>query len=338
MGHRCNELIIRDGRLEIRREHWGAFSLPSTLLLGPEIALAPKPTDIDENDDEPYSEGYAEGGFLADVDQRLLLFYSDITLIDESLGLRRAFLPLLEARWPGWRVRYATRGLRELLDHAGVRPDGLISERKEVTPATRDALFKSRQAVAHILRHPFSHEEYAKQISPWFFFRGYEETIVTVRDHDGQLHDHPFGIGLERVLAKGTGLLAVLAELPPVTPPNEQCAGAGVLFDVPARRIFAWWARCGTIDLPALARHWPGWRMLELAGGLPAQLEMSGRDGDSVRLPRHILVAEAYQMLAVDPHNEQDCRRLLERPREWSLPYQPEATAALRHLALTGNC
>lgn len=77
----------------------GALDLPATLLAGPESVLGL----IHGRDpmEQPYSEDRAEGGSLVDADRRILRFYTRQGPVRESVGLRRAFMPLLAERWPG---------------------------------------------------------------------------------------------------------------------------------------------------------------------------------------------------------------------------------------------
>ncbi len=101
-----------------------------------------------------------------DRDRRVLRFYSDISLIDESVGLRRAFLPLLGELWPGWQVGYARRGLADLLEGTPVDGRDLLIAYPVPAALTADELRASLGTVTEVMRNPVDLAHYLELVSP----------------------------------------------------------------------------------------------------------------------------------------------------------------------------
>ena len=242
MGHRANYVVVRHGRTTVTRDRWGALGLPSTLLDGPD-AWERYSRDSDDPGDAPYDEAWAEGGVRIDLDRRELRFYSDINVVDASVGLRRAFLPLLAERWPGWEVAYAHRRLADLLAGTGFDTADLVGA-EPVTPLAPDALHGMLGTVTYVLSTPLDIEQYAEEVSPFSTLRqlqGWAAVVLTVRHDDGRIVDHVGGMPLDRTLAIGPDLLDHLAHAPSSTsPPHERLVGAGACIDATTRTVEAW--------------------------------------------------------------------------------------------------
>jgi hypothetical protein len=329
VGHRSNTLVIDHGNVQRCTDRWAALGLPGSLLHGVGAVLASYPRE--KAADKLYDEVWAEGGLLADRDQKVLLFYTDINIVRNSVGLRRALLPLIAERWPGWRVGYASRGLGDLLDHAGLPYDGLV-EHRDLSTASPGSVREGTRVVASVLGRPLCHLEYVSIMDP---FLSYQESVVSVRYADGEVRDHPVGLALSDLLAMGPDLLEVLGGEVGESMPTEQAAHGGAYVDVPARTVAAWWAS-GRESPAALAGRWPGWDFHVHDGGLPEQATMSGRTAEPVRLSRAVLVEEAFESLVSPGYGDiRDARRrLLDDPEHWSMRgLGDHETAALRRLA-----
>jgi hypothetical protein len=332
VGHRANVFVVAGGRTSLRRERWGASGLPASLLSGPEVWLGEE-----AGDDEPHDEAWAEGGVLVDADRRFLSFYTDINLVDSSVGLRRALLPLLAERWPGWRVEYARHGLAGLLAHADLdRPD-LLNAPRPVTPLTPDELREALRVITRVLAFEVELAEYVRDLDPFTGLtqcQGYAATVVTVRDDTGRVTDHVGGMSTAGALGLGPDLVTLLAAAEPVEPPAENVAAGGALVDVPARTVAVWQPSVVRYDLAALAGRWPGWRFTEHDDGLPGQLRLSGRDGDRVRMPWQAVLAEACASL-VGTDSRDDYEALLLHGAGWEgrRGLSPQVLDVLRRLA-----
>jgi hypothetical protein len=113
MSHRANLVVVEQGRVEVRPDRHGAQSTPNLVLGGPENCV-----EVMRLFDPgiPYSPVWCEGLIMADIDHReLLLSGGDYAWnIRHSPGLRRAVLPIIASRWPGWTVRWADGGAFDL--------------------------------------------------------------------------------------------------------------------------------------------------------------------------------------------------------------------------------
>jgi hypothetical protein len=114
VGHRANCILIENGQTSIYFTRFGALSIPSVLLEGPEATSAyihkqtPDTTLLDNV--------WAEGGLLMNKDNRLLCFYSDVI----KPYCVRYLVAALSLVWAGWEVKWATREVAEFADLIGV--------------------------------------------------------------------------------------------------------------------------------------------------------------------------------------------------------------------------
>jgi hypothetical protein len=340
MADPANFVIVASGRAEFFCDRSGALGLPWYLLDGPQAwerhARFYHPADT------PYDEVWGSGGVLMDKDRRLLRFYTRLNKIDHSPGLRRAFLPLLAERWPGWQVTYANRGWVDVLEHTGVDIEALRHEEREPLPAASAAdLLSALQTIASVLGQPYDLEQYAAEVGPFEWFTGYDATVLTVRFADRGVRDHVGGMTLRWALGMGPALVDALSDAPPVASPNELCAGGGAWVDVPSRSLAVWQGRSGRLDLGALAARWLGWRIHEHDSGLPGQLRLSGRDGASVELPLEVLLAEAWVMFFGNEPGEERSFQAWRRDgdRYWDArrPSKAAVRAVLDRLASRGS-
>ncbi len=81
-----------------------------------------------------------------------------------------------------------------------------------------------------------------------------------------------------RLLLIGPRVADRCADREPGRPPLEDSLGGGILIDV-ARRTMAWWYCAEDPPEAELADVWSGWQVSRLEGGLPEQMDRSGRDG-----------------------------------------------------------
>lgn len=341
MGHRMNWLLASGGCVRVIGEHWGALGLPNSLLRGPRLV---EYLNCDENgvrctpsgDEIPYSSVWAEGGAVVDADRRILTFYSDINTINFSVALRRRFLPVLAAYWPGWEIRYAVRGLRDLLDQAGL-PAGELIDPRDVRPLTATAVAESTRETYEAFGRRVSHAEHRRQVEPLGHYRGHDESVITVRLADGTVHDYAMHHRLDDILITGTDLLDMLAGQPTTPLPNELHAADGAFIDGPARTVYTWWAFSDLPGPTALKDAWPGWTIIEHTGGLPHQAELSGRDPEAVQFSARDLLAELCEALIGGSEAESAFHSLVRAPRRWNpgFPINDDVRAILHHTART---
>ncbi|MBF9130253.1 hypothetical protein I0C86_15000 [Plantactinospora sp. S1510] len=330
-------VVVRRGRHEFRLDRSGALSLPASLFDGPDAWRDPK----GRVEAEPYDEVWASGGVLLDHDRRLLRWYNRQGIANDSAGLRRAVLPLLGWRWPGWTVEHADHGYVDVI--AGLPVDGgtLLMPDRPLRGLTIADLVAGMNAPSGVLGRPLSLDEYVAAVDPFehlSHLRGYELTVVSVRDVEGTVRDHVGGMSLTPLLATGPELLTMLRDLPTVTVPGEQYVDGGVFVDVAGRTVTAWQGRSGRLASARLAERWPGWLLSVHHEGLPGHLRRSGRNDAPLRLPWRTVLAEACLMFDHDVGRaEKDFAALLRDGAAW--PGRPGLTgrrlAVLHRLCVT---
>ena len=116
LGHRANYVIIENGQAQIFFSRWGAVTIPSVLLSGPERTLAyirqltPDESLLDDI--------WAEGGVLVNIDTQRALFWGGVS-ISMHPYLRRPLLAALRVLWPGWSIDWAMFGVADLARNCG---------------------------------------------------------------------------------------------------------------------------------------------------------------------------------------------------------------------------
>lgn len=159
MGHRCNLVIIENGKVTVYYDHWAANILHVELLWGSELARK----FIEERDAKPNSwldDSWSEGGCVVDFDSKHLLWYGgeDILYAPE---LNLISQELLERQWTGWTIEWAKDGIFDLARKAGVAIEAVSS---------------NRQRGAEILGLPYIYESETDK-----FF--YADNVISVIQH-----------------------------------------------------------------------------------------------------------------------------------------------------------
>ena len=320
-------VIVRNRRHEFRLDRSGALSLPKTLFGGPDAWHDPH----GRIEVGPYDEVWASGGVLLDHDRRLLRWYNRLSLTDDSLGLRRALMPLLAQYWPGWTVQHADRGYAAVIDGLPVDAAALLMSETPPRPVTAASVLAGLNAPSSVLSRPLSLDEYVATADPFEHLghlRGYALTVLSVRDADGTVRDYVGAMSLTGLLATGPPLLAMLDDLPTAPVPGELYVGEGGFLDVASRTIAVWQAGSGRLE-PAL---WPGWQVTVHHDGLPGHLRRCGHDDTPLRLPARTVLAEACVLFADDTEQaEQNYTALLNDP-DWPGP-TGRSLAVLHQLA-----
>src|SRR5579864_232621 len=102
MGHRASYVVIEQGTTSIYYSHWGAKSIPSTVLAGPTRTLAFMRSLTPG--DHLLNNIWCEGGLLVDADQGHMLFWGG-EAVKYCPHVRRVFLPGLARLWAGWTIQ-----------------------------------------------------------------------------------------------------------------------------------------------------------------------------------------------------------------------------------------
>ena len=108
MGQRANFMIKSDSRWSFYYDHSAAGSMEYCLIWGPEesLFLIEQTRPVKQLMDEVWCEGAA----LMDLDEDMLLFFGGESIYYDSWE-QEAFIELLRAQWPGWRISWAHEGI-----------------------------------------------------------------------------------------------------------------------------------------------------------------------------------------------------------------------------------
>ncbi|WP_329257451.1 hypothetical protein OG417_18825 [Actinoallomurus sp. NBC_01490] len=309
MGHRANYVIVEQGEHRIHYSQFGALSLASAPLTGPEglrsFILST------ERRDQPTDDVWCEGSLVLDLDARTLLFWSEHCPAGVNLEVRRALLRLVGERWPEWNIRWAVRGHADVLAYLGLDAEGLIAVPEPAEELTVDQVTATLNQGTLLMGARTSLQDQRRQITegdpdPYYLDA---ETILTVRFSDGQVRDFSTLWSIDRVMTVGADLVTALRSAPGTTLPRVEHVRGGALIDVAARTVTAWpLPHPG----PGAAEHWPGWRVTWSDLGLPGQVAATGRDPAAVaQTPAH-LVREAADLVGAADRVTQVQQSLLE--------------------------
>lgn len=119
MGHRANFVIVENGDWNLYYSHAGAPAVERHLFWGPAYALAWIREHRPLQKNEWLSPPWDEGGTLVDCDRKVVLFYGG-DYVQFDFVLRRFYLKMMQALWPGWTLRWAYEGLGDFVDHLGL--------------------------------------------------------------------------------------------------------------------------------------------------------------------------------------------------------------------------
>lgn len=162
MGHRANFIVIRNAHASAYHDQWAALGSAFLLTDGPERAAAAM--EPMEPTDELLDWGFAEGGFLLDFDDRVLIAFGypepiDLDEFDGEFGdpLNDAemaettswndafnagadgFLQRIAPAWKGWLLVWDDRGVDAFAEHLQSRRIEGIKTQPPSHPPGREA-------------------------------------------------------------------------------------------------------------------------------------------------------------------------------------------------------
>jgi hypothetical protein len=192
---------------------------------------------------------YRTGVVIDETRRELLWFCSGSDTWSTSMVLRRVWLRLLAAMWPGWRIRWAYRGAGDL---AGYLDLGRYT-------LTRDHHLEADQPVALD-----ADEALVDANGPPERYRSGCYALVTVREPGGRVRawpvaetgqpaDHPAWAGkslLDRL--PGDGWTAARLAIPT----------SGLHVDIPGRWVGVWTTTYLASLLDEMPCLWPGWQVV----------------------------------------------------------------------------
>jgi hypothetical protein len=284
MGHRSNFIIVEQQKADIYYSHWRAITIPKDIFWGLEVTLdyirSLEPTE------RLLDDLYCEGAVLVDLDRHKLMFFGGDE-IKFSPPLRRAFLPLLQLNWPEWKVEWLNQGLLDIanylkLDLCRIKYN-LISDIWEISSV--DLEEDEEPDNGH---------------------------IITVKYHEANVFDYGFSWDFELVdiLSLGSNLIDFLETKEPLTTLSEEDVRGGTYINSIEKEIWIWWGEPRSNDvLQQIADRWPGWNIKRHTSGLPFQVELSGRNGDEVKMQEEKAIEEIVKYLC---GKSPDFRKIME--------------------------
>lgn len=244
-GGHAHYVIVDSAGHRVWSRHRGALTLYHDLLKGPERMIAFVHDQEGGHRDFWMNSIWWQGVTLLDLRERRLLVHTDQHIPGRhrrtSVLEIRAWLRLVAARWPGWQVTWASRGLHHIMDYLDMPYDTVLyldepldlPARWAQAPTEDDDLSLVAQAVIAI-------RDFDERLS----FCGWWATGL----------DTPLLAGPEKLLSpqSETVPFAALDAIP----------WSGVYLDAPNRTL-DWWALDCSLDLRELAARWSGWRLTD---------------------------------------------------------------------------
>jgi hypothetical protein len=296
LGNRANYVIVENGQAQIFFSRWGALTIPSVLLSGPEgtleyiCQLTP--------DESLLNNVWAEGGVLVNVDTHRALFWGGNSIAEHPY-LRRPLLTALSLLWPGWSIDWALFGVADLARSIGWEVSQVLDNQFAQTAflAGNEAVVTETQLLESL---------HAKD----------PKTILSIRRNTGEVKDYllileEFFDGdpqtfyqlatLYQALSLGPRLLNLLPIESTSFPPKEgskQEPHQGAYVDEEMQTIWIW--ENETLDsryLEAVARRWPGWQVQGHVEGMVRHVILSGRDPAAVKVSAQQAVQELITTL-----------------------------------------
>lgn len=256
MGQRANLFICRHGVYKQYYDHWAANRLDLELIWGPPIVLAWIESRAPVDDSYLLDEVWCEGAALVDTDARRLLWWGGEDTLYE-LDRRRMVFGLLQETWPGWDVRWANKGLAEVL----VATHRVI-DRHDLVP---NSASPRKLVVSDV-------PEYNDCILSW--------------KKDGLTH-------VRRVVASWECLLNPSQYMEPFEWPVHECEGefanfqGGMHVDHDQHALRFWWAHPTSIEIDRVPPAWTGWTVIDDGDDPNVHLTLLGNSvGLSPRDPR----------------------------------------------------
>lgn len=237
---RANLVVVAGGRRRLWYGHWLARDLEQLLLAGPDLeALADGLTPVPEADDPAHwlDDVWAEGGVVADVDRRVLTWFSWHREAGEAAWSHAGHA--VAAAWPGWTVVWAFDAVGDLLRAAGVigRGDPIP---ENIRPSRCGG------------------DEDSSELYPWIDDGGPIPLLVSVADQ-GSISWFGAWQGSNAAFCYGPDRAGQGAAFDPEN--IDQLPVSGLHLEMADRRAYVW-----TVDvLPGIAEQWracwPDWEL-----------------------------------------------------------------------------
>lgn len=290
-------MIVENGQAQIFYSRWGALTIPSVLLVGPEGTL--EYIRQLTPDESLLDDVWAEGGVLVNVDTHRALFWGGDSIAVRPY-LRRPLLAALSLLWPGWSIDWAQFGVADLARNIGWEVSRVLDNQFVHTAflAGSEAVVTETQLLESLhAKDPktiLSIRSNARDVKDYLIIL--EESFD---DNNPKTYHHL--ATLYQVLSLGSRLLNMLPTESTTFLPREgskQEPHQGVYIDEEMQTIWVW--ENETLDsryLEAVARRWPGWQVQGHVEGLVRHIILTGRDPAAVKISDQQAVQELITTL-----------------------------------------
>ena len=253
-------VLIRDGQKRYFADRWAHTSLHREIAWGPEALETWLVADeeIDDWSDE------ASGGVVVDFDNQRMTWHGEDSMLSVP-RVAKVFEQLLQAAWPGYEIKYANRGLKDLAEAAG-EPDA----------EDYDDEFHSRCTSVRDAAGVYSDEE---EEDEYEFDDDDPRAWVTLIDSEGAVrHRNLSEISNDLIHGHASGL-EQLAKLPAAEIPEEAFVTEGMWIDESSQEIGFWGNRKSAACLAQMQKSWQDWNVKWADGGYSDQCGVSGPSG-----------------------------------------------------------
>ncbi len=262
MGALAHYVVVGELGVELRVSSFGAVSLLRDMFWGPEHGL--RFAQEQASTDRWRLESMCEGVACIDTVQRTLVVQS-LYGCGLPLPVRRVYLAMLTATWPGWSVRWAPRGLFDVLEHVCLDPE-IVRDSPGADPLPADWDLAADDSI---------------------------NTVVSVRTEAGELFFYGAGNSalLPDLLEVGPdGVLAGALRRPELAPTVFPMSGLHL--DL-GRRAGGYWT-ADTLGHPVDDPEWPGWMLTCWYDRYEEQLARTDR---ALKLPEPVAAEQIRQFL-----------------------------------------
>lgn len=256
-------VLIHDGQKQYFADHWAHSSLHREIAWGPEALETWLAADeeIDDWSDE------ASGGVVVDFDNQRMVWYGEDSMLSVP-RVAKVFDQLLQAAWPGYEIKYASRGLMDLAEAAG-EPDAEDYD---------DELHSRSTSVRDAAGIYWDDDDEDEEVE-YEFDEDNPHAWVTLIDSEGAVrHRRLSEVSSDLIHGHASGLNQ-LAELPAAEIPEESIVTEGMWIDQSCQEIGFWGNRKSVACFEQIQKSWEGWNVKWAEEGYSDQCSVSGPSG-----------------------------------------------------------
>ncbi len=257
--------LVRDGEKRYYADRWASATLRREVMWGPEDfeAWVEQFEQLDEWED------CCSGGAIVDFDKRELLWTGE-TLGFDVPRIWQTHTKLVEAAWPNFTVKAASKGVEDLATYLGLP----LNEERVEEDEDEDE-YELRPLTVKDARRDDPEDEDDEPEDEDDSLRAW----VTIIDEDGTARQRQLSaLSLDLLKGEASAIDAV-AKLPPDEIPQEALVSEGLLLN-PSRRTARIW---GSSELLTKMKHlgklWKGWQLKWTKRGYAEQSAASGTRG-----------------------------------------------------------